>query len=1341
MKSTLILLLITITFSVAGQHSYIPSERTFTTKDGLSSDKIHALHKDSKGFIWIGTENGLDRFDGQSFVHFNKNTHPEMSLNRVQMIAEDDEGYLWLVEKNKPFEHYYVRPQINFYHIQTGEWTTLEERFGDKIKFDKEQVSFVKQLKDGSIFLFINLIEKSYLYQKGGLKEIKMPKDISRVSDVMFSENGELIFEGIKGVKELKRQIFKVTPNGKISQQVHPNASWRIQSQEQSYHLKLSSANPLIGAKNLDVYQLIAPNLEFTSATNGVLIDYAKMNKAQNLLWLKSETSLFVTKTNGEIVYQKDIQQDYYEMPILFDGHTTWYSDKQNGLVALTLSPNHFQTYQSFKAGFSNSARGIYADNKDNIWISTISGVLHKSSNQKDFKFNNTNIFTSFLKDNENNLWSIREGKLSKIDLTTGKEELIPHEYLNFFNSWSMYQAKDGNLWFFGNFGTHLIFNTKTNEFREASKIPVKSGAFYVYDIQQRDKETVWLCTNLGLYLLDSQGKYIAHYNKTQTGKYYLPTTDIHHLHQDENGTTWLATGDAGLLELKNLPDGSQANNEKLIIENQYTTKNGLSCDILHSVYEDDYEYLWLSSNEGLMQFDKQTGKVVTYNTENGLLHNEFNRISHFQAEDGTLYFGGLTGVISFHPKHFSKVRHEGSQAPLVVTNFQQFSAKKGQFEYLTQQLTQSKIIRLQPHDRFFKLNIALLDFKSKATYQYRIRDLYDWQTTQDSELNISGLPYGKYTLEIKAFNTNQNEAANTLSYSILVLRPFYLQWWFLILVLGSLGTGVFYFFKWRTQQLLVFQETEQLRELDKMKSQFFANISHELRTPITLILAPLSQLLKQKDLQEKYKSQIGLVHQNGKNLLSLVNEVLDLSKMEVGKLELHPIATKIPQFFERIVANFESAAKVKGIEYQFMTFLQKDIVALFDQEKLEKILNNLLSNALKFTPKNGTIQIIVGQMEKDLIVKVKDSGDGISDEDLPFIFDRYFQSKNKQMSGGTGIGLALTKELVELMGGQISVQSEVGEGTEFEIKLPIVAVVDTLHCNVSTATIEKHQTQEMFNPILTKVTSNKNKDTILLVEDNPLLQQFIQSVLAPHYNVVVTGNGVEALEELLINNYQLIISDVMMPEMDGFTLLEKVKADDRFCSIPFVLLTARADIQDKLRGLRIGVDDYMTKPFEVEELLLRIKNLIKNSKNRLALNIEEEKVDNKPQKVKSITKSTNHQLPITNHDLKWLEQVETIALRELKNNNFNTNQLADELFISKSKLFRKIKSITGLTPMKYIKLLRLQKAKRILETEEVLTLTEVCYAIGLENTTHFAKAYEAEFGKRPHELLKNAAC
>jgi signal transduction histidine kinase/DNA-binding response OmpR family regulator/streptogramin lyase len=1356
MKSTLILLLVFITFftfSVTAQHSYIPTERTFTTKDGLLSNKIHAIHKDARGFMWIGTENGLNRFDGQNVESYTTASHPKMNIEHIHAIAEDGAGYLWLLERNETFERRYASPEINLFNIYTGEFTTLEERFGKDLPFKVEQIWHMQQLSDGSIFIFVCLQQKAYFYtEKDGFVSMPIPKRMGLMGDVEILKDNNILIEGAFSdyeAKNIRWSIFKFNKKGKLLLERPSQLVIPIKDNNQTQYWNLEENRQKVSSGLLDAIQVFDPKMNIPySKSNSVVesMDYTAWNKDQKLLWLKSQQNIRVIQPSGKIVYERQVNMDIGELPIFFDGTTTWFSNKQQGLFIVTLQPNYFKTYQFFDNEYENSARGIFAHTNGKKWFSTYTGVKKLDANNQSSLVSHP-FTTPFLKGQSNLLWSFDKEIVTSEDLTTHQKQSYPNEPYRLHN-WSLYQSENGEIWNFALTAELFILNPTEAKWRKQSKLPITIGegdAFNAYHIQRKDAQSIWICSNHGLFVVDNEGNYIAQYGNHQKGEFYLPALDFHHMHQDAKGTIWLATGDGGLISWQSAVGSEQS-------YKQYTVDDGLTCNALHAVYEDDYEYLWISSNDGLMQMDKHTGRVITYTTENGLLHNEFNRISHFQAEDGMLYLGSVAGIIAFYPKDYSKVRHQKNNAQLVVTDFQQFSGKRGQFENLTYQLLEKSSIRLRPNDRFFKLNLRLLSYEDGTIFKYRIKGLYDWQTTTNTELSISGLPYGTNQLEIKAFNSQQQEAANMLTIPIRVLRPFYLQWWFIVLVLGMLGTGIFYFVKWRTQQLLVFQETEQLRSLDKMKSRFFANLSHELRTPITLILAPLTELIKNHTQQsaELTTQQLLNIKSNGQNLLNLVNEVLDLSKLEADKLELHLVPTKIPQFIERVVANFESAASIKGIEYQMMSFLQKDITALFDQQKLEKILNNLLSNALKFTPKNGNIQIMVAQVEQDLVIKVKDSGRGISAEDLPHIFDRYFQTTTKNVEGGTGIGLALTKELVELMNGGISVKSELGEGTEFEVKLPIALVTsDEIVLEAPVSNLVGFENLRGFAP----ETSTDKKDTILLVEDNPSLQQFIQSVLAPHYNVIVTGNGVEALEQLTIqqsNNSTIntILSDVMMPEMDGFTLLEKVKSDDRFCSIPFILLTARADMKDKLRGLRIGVDDYMTKPFEVDELLLRIKNLIANSKNRVIEEIQEVKPKGKSEvKEQKTTKQpvtnsshearpSNHQSLVTNHDMQWLEQVENIIKRELRNKQLKMEDIAQEVFLSRRQLGRRIKQITGLSSSAYMRSVRLQVAKNILETEDNYTISEVSYSVGFENPSYFSKIYQEAYGKHPQDYL-----
>ena len=1362
MKSILILLLIAFTFSLTAQHSYIPSERTYTTKDGLSSNNIFSIHKDSRGFMWIGTENGLNRFDGQEFTKYSSANQPQMSVNIIHKIVEDGDGFLWLLESHKKYDLAYTSPKIDILNPRTGEITSIKKQFGDSLPFEVKDIRLVEQLSDGSIFIFIPAQHKGYFYTANNtFRSINISKSITKVFDIILETDNESYLLNAMLERTSDWKIIRLAKDGRILKTRLPSLNINITTETTSQNVLFKST--YTSSQNAPAYHILDKNLTHKSKpkANAQYIDCSFWNKKEQLLWLKSSKKLWAIKKDGTIVFEKTENFDFLELPILLDGKTTWYSDKRNGLTAITLEPNYFKTTQFYSYLFDNSTRGIFAqDNK--IWTTTIAGFVH-SQDKKVKKTSHThNILSGFMKDSKEQLWYFKNGNLIKEDLSTGNKK--SYSIKAPFQPWAIFEAKNDEIWLSGFQNNHIIiFNTKSETTQVKIKLPIDEDTeLNIYQFTPKDDNSVWLVTNQGLFLVDYNGKLLETYNIDQKGKNYLPAKDFHHLYQEHNGTIWLATGDAGLLELR-------IKNEELRIINHFTIESGLSCNSLHAIYEDDNEYLWISSDKGLMQLDKRTHQIYKYFEENGLVNNEFNRISHFQSEDKRLYFGTISGIVDFNPKDFAKARNQNQQFPLVVTDFQQFSGKTNEFVDLTAQLTKNKTITLNPNDRFFNIKMALLDFEQgdKTIFEYRIKGLYDWRTTINNDLNISGLPYGHFVLEIRANNSKLYKAANILTFPIHVVRPFYLQWWFVALVLGFLGTGVFYFVKWRTRQMLAFQETEQLKHLDKMKSRFFANISHELRTPITLILAPLSEFIKNNPLTDHQKKQLSTIQSNGRNLLNLVNEVLDLSKLEANKLTLNLSSTKIPQFIERVVANFESAAAVKGIEFQFISFLQKNVVAPFDQKKLEKILNNLLSNALKFT-KTGSIQIMVAQVEQDLVIKIKDSGKGIPEEDLPYIFDRYFQSDvelqrlnpTPEYQNGTGIGLALTKELIGLMNGEISVQSVIDEGTEFTVKLPI-ELIENLEVSEQIQTEHTHlpNLENLINVNTSNIPKSDKKETILLVEDNPSLQEFIHSVLVPHYNVIVANNGVEALKELEIRNFSheanpnndelgieankcipnLILSDVMMPEMDGFTLLEKVKADDRFCSIPFILLTARADMKDKLRGLRIGVDDYMTKPFEVEELLLRIKNLISNANNRV---IEEPIIPTaKDENVISIGKETSEKPstesnPPSTTELQWLEQIENIVKRELRNKQFTIEDIAYEIHISKRQFARKIKQITGLTPSVYIRNIRLQEARTIFEVQDNYTVTEVSFSVGFENVSYFTKIYKETFGKHPKEYL-----
>ncbi|MBL7729388.1 MAG: response regulator, partial [Dinghuibacter sp.] len=521
----------------------------------------------------------------------------------------------------------------------------------------------------------------------------------------------------------------------------------------------------------------------------------------------------------------------------------------------------------------------------------------------------------------------------------------------------------------------------------------------------------------------------------------------------------------------------------------------------------------------------------------------------------------------------------------------------------------------------------------------------------------------------------------------------------------------------------IIQQQAEELKEADEMKSRFFANVSHELRTPLTLLAGPVNRLLQQTPTGNPDHFYLQLMQQNIQQLQNRVNEILDLSKLEAREMELKETPVQLFGLMQLVTASFESLAQQKNIHFLYRYRAPENKTYLLDAEQLKKVMNNLLSNAIKFTPSGGQVLVTVHETVAGLVIKVADTGEGIHPSEQEYIFNRFYQAKKggSGLQGGTGIGLALTSELVKLMKGTITVDSEPGRGSTFIVSLPR---------KETTALPETHLTTEMVPelPLAPAHQPVHNGAHILLVEDNYMLQQYLTKELQA-FRVTITGNGAEAWQWLQQDAPlpDLVISDIMMPVMDGFALLEQLKGNERFSKIPVVMLTARADMEDKLNALRIGVDDYLVKPFVTEELLARINNLLtrKQARNNPDWLREEE------EPVAGTEPEENH-TPVNSA---WLKQVESVVLACLDNReNFTLDSLAEKIFISKRQLQRNIKEETGLTANNYIKELRLHRARYYLENKTFGTVAEVSYAVGFNDPHYFSTLFTERYGKKPAE-------
>ncbi len=524
-------------------------------------------------------------------------------------------------------------------------------------------------------------------------------------------------------------------------------------------------------------------------------------------------------------------------------------------------------------------------------------------------------------------------------------------------------------------------------------------------------------------------------------------------------------------------------------------------------------------------------------------------------------------------------------------------------------------------------------------------------------------------------------------------------------------------------QQDKIQQDAKQLKELDELKTHFFTNISHELRTPLTLLLSPIKSLLNSSEFSSKNRMYLNLMERNGQKLRKRINELLELSRLGAKKVALNLTPINIDQLCQQIIALHEGTAHLREVQLTYENELASEIHLSLDAAKIEMILTNFLSNALKFTPKKGQIQLKIYQQKEQLLIRIQDTGIGIPSDNLNRIFERFHQVKQTTYYEGTGIGLALCHELAILHQGKVWAESILGQGSTFYLQLPYVETQ-----------IEVAQTvqQVEINPpkeIALSPTKNAKAAKILIVEDNVDLRQYMDLLLSEKYQVTTVENGQAALELLEKTEQQalpnLIITDLMMPVMNGQELLQQIKSSDSLRSIPVIVLTAQQAIDVKIDLLRIGIDDYLTKPFVEKELLARIANLIQNSQQRIG---------SKPTPTTEKTSPTKNQL--SESDLQWLQMVEEKLLTQIGNTNFKLSDLANELFMTTRTLQLRIKNLTGQTPKQYQRNIQLHEARKILKSGKVQTVSELSYQLGFEDQHYLSGLYKKQFGVTPKEEL-----
>ncbi len=1022
-----------------------------------------------------------------------------------------------------------------------------------------------------------------------------------------------------------------------------------------------------------------------------------------------------------------------------------WVGSIEEGLYKIDPEVLKFPLYsQDIKDENSSYGKYINAleeDEQGNFWIAGQLGAFYHVNRasheftrvpypEKSYSWQHFDYVPDLLYDHKGILWATTLSGLISYKPETGKYKV----FLNIYNDEESISNNDNNFLFEDSRGDVWVIGHQLNKFdREREKFTryrdlegadIGGGNLSATQMVEDKTGNFWIGSiYLGLLKFDT--------STTKFKSYIADKYDRHtvkHLALDQQNRLWYTRDNLGLFQF-------DINAEKEV--DQITDADGLLHNAIQGIEIDEDGNLWISSHRGLSKYNPETGVFNHYFAEDGLQNNEFRFYASGKTSRNELMFGGQYGFNVFHPDSI----HESQYIPdvvitdVVITNT---SINQEQSSDGSENISTVDEIQLNHNQNDLTFKFAALDFSlpSRNKYTYKL-DNYDEVWRQPSNKNsaeYTNLDPGSYRFQVKGSNRDGvwNKVPTTLK--IVITPPWWEAWWAYVIYTGVILTLIWLArlyelnrVHFKNQVKVEEAKLKEREEVDRLKSNFFTNISHEFRTPLTLIIGPLKKLIQESDNSET-SSRLNIMQRNATRLLKLINQLLDISKLEAHELQLRAGELDIIRFLRGILMSFHSLAEQKGVTFEFESAEDK-IPIYLDRDKAEKIFSNLLSNAFKFTPASGEVVVHCTFEDRDgtegVLVKVRDSGIGIPPEDLEHIFQRFHQVDNRlaREHEGSGIGLALTKELVDLHHGIITVTSEEGIRTEFQVFLPLGST--HLQPDEILEIPDHLEPEDEFQNLTDELVEAQKEELpqeeqslVLVVEDNTDMRLYINDVLSSDYRVEEAFDGemgVARAQELLPD---LIVSDLMMPKRDGFQLCRELKVAESTSHIPVILLTAKAEREDRLEGLETGADDYLIKPFDSQELLIRIRNLI-DQRQRLRDRFSES------------IKIEASEITVSSMDARFLQKAIDLVDEHLEDDAFSVEVFSDKIGLSRRQFYQKIKSITGLTPTEFVLNIRLKRAA-LLISEKAGSISEIAYSVGFNNLSYFARAFKKQFGVTP---------
>ena len=1045
------------------------------------------------------------------------------------------------------------------------------------------------------------------------------------------------------------------------------------------------------------------------------------------------------------------------------DQNILWIGTERNGVFKMDLDQKRFSVLKNDPKDPNSLGAdivyGIEEDGNGDLWFATSNGVSQYNSESRTFQVYNSqnsgmndDIVVCVLIDGQQRMWlGHTPNQVSRIDLQTW--ENTPFKYIvegdtTGLFAWSVESIQEdlqGDIWISSHSGR--IYRARGGEmdlrpyFFESQE---RRNEISVNALMTDSQGSVWVGTTYGLYHLKDSASKLQEFQLYEDGQVFRE--GVNTIAELPSGL-WIGSQSGGLVRADRL-------SRKIT---RFNRADGLPGNSVKSILSENDSVLWISTNAGLSRFDISSKSFENYTTADGLPSDNFNKNSALELADGTMFFGSVKGVCYFHP---SQIRGNSHDAQPAITGLQLFHKDvavgdtiNGQV-VLVSPLTLTDEVILNHRNNILSFTFSSMHFASPANnqYAYKLDNLEDeWNYVDASERTVSytSLPDGRYVFRVRASNSDGRWGESEATLKIVILPPWWHTTWFRLILLLLVLTLSYLLYRLRVQNIrgrnkmlekMVEEKTMDLQEqnleiqemsrklhvMDQQKIRFFMNVSHEFRTPLTLIMGPLGNLVNSPNLQRSEQEDMRIVERNAHRLLRLTNQLLDANDLERDTLKLRVGEGDIVQFSREIVAAFEYRAHFMDIDYRFQTGVET-YVCWFDGDKIEKILFNLISNAFKFTSKGGQIAVKLQLEENRVELSVTDTGIGIEAEQLENIFERFYQVDSQdQRRTGTGIGLNLAKKLAQKHLGNLTVDSVYGEGTTFSLSVPVgfhdFSTEERVDLQVDAG--ERAETiQKLFvaNAEGVDVSHARSSSSfvVLIVEDSVDMRSYLKGALKSDYSILEAKDGEEGLKLSQEMVPDLIISDVMMPKLDGMELCYRIKSSDYLSHIPIILLTAKVGEENQMDGYQVGADDYLTKPFDVNLLRVRVSNLINN---RLSLRSHFEK--------------SSDLLPETiddRSDKVFMEKVIRVIEQHLSDPSLNYQHFVDELGIGKTKLYDRINKLAGQSINLFIRTIRLKKAAALIE-ERQLTFSEISYKVGFSDPSYFSKCFRQQFNLSPKE-------